>query len=84
MYQVLKRDGGTVEFEISKISAAMVKAFDALEKNYHPSVINLLALQVCADFEPKIHDGKITVEAGKETICFEKSEVALVRLRVEF
>ena len=29
-------------------------------------------------------NGKVTVEAGKETICFEKSEVALVRLRVEF
>ncbi len=29
-------------------------------------------------------DGKITVEAGKESITFEKSEVALVRLRVEF
>ena len=29
-------------------------------------------------------DGRITVEAGKETIIFEKSEVALVRLRVEF
>ena len=28
--------------------------------------------------------GKITVTAGKETITFEKSEVALVRLRVEF
>ena len=29
-------------------------------------------------------DGAITVEAGKETINFAKSEVALVRLRVEF
>ena len=29
-------------------------------------------------------DGKVTVTAGKETITFEKSEVALVRLRVEF
>ena len=29
-------------------------------------------------------EGKLTVEAGKETITFEKSEVALVRLRVEF
>jgi len=28
--------------------------------------------------------GRVTVEAGKETITFEKSEVALVRLRVEF
>ena len=29
-------------------------------------------------------DGRITVEAGKENIVFEKSQVALVRLRVEF
>ena len=29
-------------------------------------------------------DGKITVEAGKETITFEKSQVALVRRRVDF
>ena len=29
-------------------------------------------------------DGRVTVEAGKETITFEKSEVARVRLRVEF
>ena len=29
-------------------------------------------------------NGKVTVTAGKENITFEKSEVALVRLRVEF
>lgn len=29
-------------------------------------------------------DGRILAEAGKETLTFEKSEVALVRLRVEF
>ena len=29
-------------------------------------------------------EGRVTVEADKETITFEKSEVALVRLRVEF
>lgn len=29
-------------------------------------------------------DGRITAEAGNELITFEKSEVALVRLRVEF
>jgi len=68
MYQVVKRDGGTVEFEISKISAAMVKAFDAVQRNYHPSVINLLALQVCADFEPKIHNDRITVEVIQDSV----------------
>ena len=68
MYQVMKRDGTVVEFEISKISAAMIKAFEAVGKNYHPSVVNLLALQVCADFDPKIHDGKIAVEDIQDSV----------------
>jgi len=68
MYQVLKRDGQTVEFEISKISAAMIKAFEALNKTYHPSVINLLALQVTSDFEKKIENGKITVEQIQDSV----------------
>lgn len=29
-------------------------------------------------------EGRVTVETGKETVTFEKSQVALVRLRVEF
>ena len=29
-------------------------------------------------------EGRLTVELGKETVQFEKSQVALVRLRVEF
>ncbi len=68
MYQVLKRDGGTMEFDISKISAAMIKAFEALEKQYHPSVINMLALQVSSDFEPKIRDGLISVEDIQDSV----------------
>ena len=68
MYTVVKRDGQTVEFEISKISAAMIKAFEALNKTYHPSVINLLALQVTSDFEKKIENGKITVEQIQDSV----------------
>ena len=68
MYQVVKRDGLTVEFEISKISAAMIKAFEALNKTYHPSVINLLALQVTSDFEKKIENGRITVEQIQDSV----------------
>ena len=30
------------------------------------------------------HDGDVTVEYGGETITFQKSQVALVRLRVDF
>ena len=68
MYRVLKRDGSTVEFEISKISSAMIKAFKAQEKLYHPSVINMLALQVSADFEPKVKDGLIAVEDIQDSV----------------
>ncbi len=68
MYRVLKRDGGTVDFEISKISAAMIKAFEAQERKYHPSVINMLALQVSADFEPKIKNDMIAVEDIQDSV----------------
>ena len=66
MYQVTKRDGQVVDFEITKIAEAIRKAFDAKNKQYHPSVIDFLALRVTADFEKKINDGlekgaKITV-----------------------
>ena len=68
MYQVTKRDGMHVEFDITKISGAMIKAFEAQGKNYHPSVINMLALQVSADFEPKIKDGFISVEDIQDSV----------------
>ena len=32
MYQVVKRDGTLVDFSINKITAAITKAFDAIEK----------------------------------------------------
>ena len=39
------------EFEISKISKAITKAFEALEKTYHPSVVDMLALRVTPESE---------------------------------
>ena len=68
MYQVTKRDGTAAQFEIGKISAAITKAFEALEKQYHPSVIDMLALRVTADFEPKIRDGRIAVEDIQDSV----------------
>ncbi len=68
MYQVLKRDGGTVAFEIEKITGAMIKAFDAQGRQAHPGVINLLALQVCADFESKIKNDLIAVEDIQDSV----------------
>ena len=68
MYQVIKRDGQVAEFDIRKISVAITKAFDAVQKQYHPGVIDLLALQVTANFEPKIKDGKIAVEDIQDSV----------------
>ena len=70
MYQVVKRDGKVTDFEISKISQAITKAFEALGKQYHPSVIDMLALRVTAEYEPLIRDGKIAVETIQD--CVEK------------
>ena len=62
MYQVLKRNGKVIDFELDKISSAIRMAFEAQEKQYHPNVIDFLALKVTAEFEPKIKEGLIAVE----------------------
>ena len=68
MYRVLKRDGGTVDFDVSKISAAIEKAFVGCEKQYHPTVIDMLALRVTSDFEGKIKDEVISVEDIQDSV----------------
>ncbi len=68
MYQIQKRDGKIADFNITKISAAIAKAFDALEKQYHPSTIDMLALNVTAHFEPKIKDGIVSVEDVQDSV----------------
>ena len=68
MYQVQKRNGKIVEFDLTKIINAIKLAFEAQEKQYNDSVIDFLALKVTADFEPKIKDGKIGVEDIQDSV----------------
>ena len=68
MYQVVKRDGKITDFNISKISVAITKAFEATNKAYNPDIIDLLALKVTADYQDKIHDGKVTVEDIQDSV----------------
>ena len=68
MYKVIKRDGAVTDFNIAKISSAISKAFDALNKETHPTVIDLLALKVTSDFEGKIKDGLIAVEDIQDSV----------------
>ncbi len=68
MYQVVKRDGKICDFNISKISVAITKAFEAQDKQYTPDIVDLLALKVTADYESKIHDGLVGVEEVQDSV----------------
>ena len=68
MYQVIKRNDTVVDFDLPKINVVLKKAFDAVGKQYHDSVIDFLALKVTADFEPKIKDDKIAVEDIQDSV----------------
>ncbi len=68
MYKVKKRDGKIFEFDIAKISKAISLAFESLDKDTHPSIIDLLALRVTSDFEKKIKDGFISVEDIQDSV----------------
>jgi ribonucleoside-triphosphate reductase len=68
VYQVIKRDGKIAEFSISKIANAITKAFDAQNKQYHPDIIDFLALKVTADYQDKIEKGMIGVEKIQDSV----------------
>ena len=68
MYHVRKRDNKIVDFDISKITKAIEMAFEACEVNYHPSIIDFLALKVTANFAPKIKDDLIAVEDIQDSV----------------
>lgn len=68
MYQVKKRDGKVTDFNLSKISEAIRKAFEAQEKEYNQDIIDLLALKVTADFEPKVKSGLVSVEDIQDSV----------------
>ena len=68
MYTVIKRDGRNAEFNLTRISNAITKAFDATGIPYSPDVINLLSLQVTADFASKVKDNTIDVESIQDSV----------------
>ena len=68
MYNVKKRNGKIVKFELVKIAEAIKLAFEAQEKQYNQDIIDFLALKVTADFEPKIKDGLIAVEDIQDSV----------------
>lgn len=68
MISVIKRDGEVADFDLTKIAAAISKAFKATEKNFTEDIINLLALRVTADFQDKLNNGQISVEGIQDSV----------------
>ena len=62
MLNVIKRNGESAAFTLTKISDAIMKAFNATDISYNNDIIDLLALRVTAEFQSKIKDNGIHVE----------------------
>ena len=67
-YQVTKRDGRLIAFQIDKIRKAMQKAFEAQSVHCDGGVLDLLALRVTAEFEPLIKNHIISVEEIQDAV----------------
>ena len=68
MCDVIKRDGTRAEFDIHKIIRVMELAFKAEKKTVFPDVLELMALRVTADFQPKVKDNTIQVEDIQDSV----------------
>ena len=68
MFQVVKRDGEVADFNLKKIQDAIQKAFVATGKQFSEEILELLALRVTADFQPRIKDGSISVEGIQDSV----------------
>ena len=67
MYKVKKRDGKEAAFDISKIIKAIQQAFDACGRQYTDDVLQMIALRITSDFEPKIKNNLVDVEAIQDS-----------------
>ncbi len=68
MFQVIKREGEMADFTLTKISDAIMKAFNATDVQYNNDVVDLLALRVTADFQGKVKDEGIHVEDIQDSV----------------
>ena len=68
MCDVIKRNGSHAKFDIQKVIHAMEKAFLAEEKTVFPDVLEMLAIQVTADFQSKVKNNTINVEDIQDSV----------------
>ncbi len=65
---VRKRDSKITEFDLRKISSAIAQAMTAERMIVSEDTLNLLALRVTSDFQPKICDSIIGVEDIQDSV----------------
>ena len=68
MFQVIKRDGEKVDFTLTKINDAIMKAFTATQMQYSNDIVDLLSLRVTADFQDKVKEGSVHVEDIQDSV----------------
>lgn len=68
VFQVIKREGEVTDFTLTKISDAIMKAFNATDVQYNNDVVDLLALRVTADFQSKVKNDGIYVEDIQDSV----------------
>ena len=68
MLNVIKRNGEIAAFDLNKISDAIRKAFDATDMQYTNDIVDLLALRVTADFQDKVKEEQVHIEAVQDSV----------------
>lgn len=68
MLQVIKRDGQTADFTLTKINDVIMKAFNATQMQYNNDIVDLLSLRVTADFQDKVKEGAVHVEDIQDSV----------------
>ena len=68
MLKVIKRNGDTAEFDLKRISDAIMKAFVATDVQYTNDIVDLLSLRVTADFQEKVKDEEVHVEDVQDSV----------------
>ena len=68
MIQVIKRDGKVMDFTLTKISDAIMRAFMAADIQDSKDVADLLALRVTADFQERVTDDGIHAEDIRSSV----------------
>ena len=68
MLDIIKRDGTVTQFQLSRISDAIVKAFNATQMQFTSEIIDMISLRVTADFQSKVHEGKVHIEDVQDSV----------------